>query len=287
MDNPPPPTAPAPESVPLPAAARTTLRGILAEEPNWIGIHAAEALLETGDSAWVRQFLLDRLARSDASPFRVGPWRVLARTAVTPEERARWVARIEAVVVDPAAPDRVAALESLAKLDHRLGAAGRDFARRLAGDPREAETLIPLWALALAGEPDALGRIRLALRSPEPIARRRAGYVLRWLRVTDPAILAELARAADAEPPGTDIHAFLVSAALQRRADPARLTAWQRQLEDIILTGITISRYEACQALAGRCPPTTLAQLAPLLASKEGDVRIGAALVILSAGQAR
>jgi hypothetical protein len=271
----------------LSASARATLDRALATEPGWVGIHAAEALVATGEAARVRQWLLDRLDHSDASSSRTGPWRVLARCAVAPEERARWIARIEAVLVDPDAADRPAALECLAKLGHPLSPPGREVARQMAADPREAETLVPLWALQLSGERDALPRIRQALTSADPVSRRRAGYVLRWLKVTDPVLLAALARAADAEPPGTDTQTFLLSAALQLGADPSRAAAWQAELVRVLTTGSTASRYEASQALAGRFPASDLSQLAVLLHHPEGDVRIGAALIILAGDRDR
>lgn len=279
----PPPAQTVPAASSIAASARAVLYRALAVESNWVGIHAAEALIEVGESAQVRHSLLAHLDQTDHLPYRVGLWRVLARTAVSPEERAGWVAKIEQILLDPAASDQSAALECLVKLNHRLTGPALDITRRMAADPCEAETLVPLWGLALSGEKDALPRIRRSLTSNDPIARRRAGYVLRWLEVTDSAVLAELSRAADAEPPGTDIHAFLVSAALRLDADRARSAAWQRQLVEIVANGSATSRYEASQALAHRYPVANSSLLSALLEHPEGDVRIGAALIILAA----
>lgn len=266
----------------LSASAFATLRRTLADEQNWVGIHAAEVLVALGEGESIRRDFLGGLGRTGSSPYRTGVWRVLARTARTPEERAGWIERIEAVCADPAAPDHSAAIECLAKLDHALTGPGLHLARRQAGAPPESETLVPLWALHLAGDPEALPAIVRALQSNDLVVRRRAGYVLRWLQTREPAVLAALARAADAEPAGTDTHAYLLSAALQLGAAPARAAAWQAGLEIILLQGSVSARFEAAHALASCFPAERLPSLAGMLAAPEGDVRIGAALVILS-----
>jgi len=267
----------------LSASAFATLRRTMAEKQNWVGIHAAEVLVVLGESESVRQDYLRDLSRTESSPFRTGVWRVLARTARTPEERTGWVARIEAVLSDPAALDHSAALECLAKLGHRIKGAGFQIARRQADAPPESETLVPLWILHLAGEKEALPLIVRALGSNDLVARRRAGYVLRCLQVREPAVLAALVRAADAEAAGTDTQAYLLSAALQLDAAPERTAAWKAGLEQILAHGSVNARFEAAHALAPVFPVVRLPALAGMLTSTEGDVRIGAALIIVTA----
>ena len=273
---------PAADPAALSASAFATLRRTLADEQNWVGIHAAEVLVALGEGESIRRDFIAGLGRTESSPYRTGVWRVLVRTARTPEERAGWIARIEAVLSDPAAPDHSAAVECLAKLDRPLTGPGLAMVRRQAGAPPESETLVPLWALHLAGDREALPAIVRALQSNDPVARRRAGYVLRWLQIREPAVLAALARAADAEPAGTDTHAYLLSAALQLDAAPGRAAAWQAGLEKILQHGSVSARFEAAHALASRFPADRLPSLAGMLTAPEGDVRIGAALVILS-----
>lgn len=273
---------PAADPAALSASAFTMLRRTLAAEQNWVGIHAAEVLVALGEAEAIRQDFIGGLGRTESSPYRTGVWRVLARTARTPEERGGWIARIEAVLSDPAASDQSAAVECLAKLGHPLTGPGLSMVRRQAGSPPESETLVPLWALHLAGDREALPAIVRALRSDDLVARRRAGYVLRWLQIREPAVLAALARAADAEPAGTDTHAYLLSAALQLDAAPGRAAAWQVGLEKILQQGSVSARFEAAHALASCFPTARLSSLADMLGDPEGDVRIGAALVILS-----
>lgn len=278
---------PAADPAALSASAFAVLRRTLAAEQNWVGIHAAEVLVALGEGESIRRDFLGGLGRTESSPYRTGVWRVLARTARTPEERAGWIARIEAVFSDPAAADQGAAVECLAKLGHPLTGPGLLLVRRQAGAPPESETLVPLWALHLTGDREALPAIVRALRSDDLVARRRAGYVLRWLQIREPAVMAALARAADAEREGTDTHAFLLSAALQLDAAPARAAAWQAGLEKILQQGSVSARFEAAHALAACFPAERLSSLAGLLAEPEGDVRIGAAMVILSVMQHR
>ena len=266
----------------LKSAASQTLQRALLEETGWIKVHAAEALIGLGETEPARLEFEAELRRTAPKEFEIGTWRVLAASASSAAERAAWQARIAARLLE-AGPDVATAIESLDKLGFRPSAGAVALARQMVANEPEQETLLPWWALALAGEPDALQRIVGKLVSQHPVARRRAGYVLRWLKPDDDGVRSALARAALAERPGTDVEVYLLSAALALRVSATHERAWVGRLQEVLLseTAEPHMRFEASHALASALGPGDLAQLAPLLQAAHGDVRIGSALVIL------
>jgi HEAT repeat protein len=191
------------------------------------------------------------------------------------------VSRIEEAFLDPASPDRLDAVETLAKLRVAVSGETRATALRLASEWPESDAIFARWALAVAGEPGELERITGSLSSADALARLRAAYALRWLQPAAPATLAALARAADAEPVGSEAHVYLVSAALVLEANPGRLATWQEALEGILATGTAGARYEALQALMLRYGSSDIPRLLPLLDDADSDTRTGAAWAIL------
>lgn len=261
--------------------ARAVLHQIVAQERSWIQIHAAEALIATGESAAIRAIFVSEQAKADLSDYRIGAWRVRANTAESTDERSHWIGRIEKVFHDPTSPDRLDAIESLSKLGFVVTGQTRAMVRTLAAEASEGDALFALWALALAGEPGALERMTASLASANGVARQRAAYAFRWLRPKSAAILQALARGTNAEPPDTDAYPYLLSAALLLNADPQYIAAWQAKLEKVLATGETWARYEASQSLMPRYGLADLPRLLPLLEHSESDTRIGAAWSIL------
>jgi len=265
---------------PTAARARTTLHEILRNESSWIQIHAAEALIAAGESGNMRAFFLQDLPALERKPHRIGVWRVLANIS-PPLERRAWIAKIEAVYLDPAAPDRIQAIETLCKLGHRVAGAALERVTAEAGGQPSTEMALALWALQLAGGPNALSGLGSLLRSPDPTLRENAAYALRWLRATDPGILELVARAAESEPVGNGTSAYLLSAALSLRADPDKITAWRALLEDVLLHGEMHARFEACQTLIHYLSSADLPRFTALLDDSGADTRVGIASIIL------
>ncbi len=116
---------------------------------------------------------------------------------------------------------------------------------------------------------------------PDPIARLRAAYVLRWLNINDSATRAAVARTAERELSTAIGYTIILGAAVTLDADPARTPARVTALEQIVASGATGARYDACQTLMRRYTVADLPKLAPLLDHYEGDARIGAAWAIL------
>lgn len=273
-------TAANPENAELRDRALAVLRGALATEQGWVRVHAAEALIAVGDGAHVREIYLRDLPALEQGPQRVGAWRVLAATAPTPAVQAAWLAKIEAAFLTDGAPDRLQAIESLCKLKSPVTGGALQRVRAMSEGP-DGEQPLACWALHLAGDRAAAGRITRMLTSADPAVRLRAAYALRWLKPKDSAILAALADAAERESPDSLARPFLLSTALSLRAEPAREAAWLQCADELIATGPTSARYELCQALIQRGTPGDARRYTLLFEQADGDARIGGAWRVL------
>ena len=103
--------------------------------------------------------------------FRIGVWRVLAACAKDDAERGGYVDRIRDVALDPAAPDRLHAIESLAKLGWKATGEHRKAFTDLAKSAKVEEAPMMWWLLAVAGEPTAKGELVNSCRHPQSVAR--------------------------------------------------------------------------------------------------------------------
>ena len=268
----------------LGAHARGVLHQIMTSEQSWVRIHAAEALIAAGEGEAIRTYFLNELPRTEASAFRIGVCRVLATTAHSTDERNTWIAKAERVYGDVTAPDRNQAIETLCKLGHRVSGPTLEIVRHNAAGPPAAPMALALWASQLAGEPQALEGLTALLTSDNPALRTSAAYAFRWLRPSEPAVHRALARAVAAEPPGTQVSAYLLSSALTVDADPAQTANWEAKLRQALFTGAMPARFEASWTLQHRFQVADLPQVAPLLdlPASENDTRIGAAMIILT-----
>ena len=269
----------------LSVRARAVLHEVLAADESWIKIHAAEALIAGGEGAAMRAQMLQLSAAPDALVYRVGVWRVLANTSATVPERAACVAQVEKIFLNPAAPDRSQALETLCKLRHPVSGPVLGAVREIAADPQAPLRGLALWALCLVQEPGALESLTALLKSPEASQRLLAAYALRIMGEKDPVALERLARAAQGEAPASRAYPYLVSAAFSLGADPAQRAALEKIMADESAT--EAARFEACQGLLPQVTPADRAAFAGLLASPGRDTRVGAGLVILSVAARR
>jgi HEAT repeat protein len=262
--------------------ARRVLADALATEKAFVKVHAAEALIALGEVESPRRVFQAELPATERErPYRIGVWRVLALSSPTRDERARWIEHIEAVVLDDAAMDQLHAIETLGKLRHRPAAAVRRAVEHYVQKAKAADVVFARWVLHLAGDHTALPAIIAALESQDPAVRSRAAYVLQALNITDAGARRALARAAEREPPAAAGYANVLSAAVKLEADPNLMRGWITALEEVVASGSTGARYQACQALMLRYTPEDLHRLVPLLDHPDGDARIGAAWAIL------
>jgi hypothetical protein len=256
----------------------------MVSEQSWIRIHAAEALMAAGEMEEIRTYFLNALPDTESSVFRIGVYRVLATASHTPEERSKWIGKVERVYLDPTAPDQNQAIETLCKLKHRVTGDALAKVRRNAASLPSAPMALALWAGALAEEPMALEGLTELLLSKDPALRTSAAYALRWLHPTDAVVRTALVRAVAAESPGTTPYAYMLGAALAVDADPAQTASWESKLNDVLLTGAAGARFEASWTLKQRYNRADVPRLAPLLdlPASENDARVGVASVILT-----
>lgn len=267
----------------LHATALAALQEILHDQKSWIQVHAAEALLAQGEHASVRAVFENLDTAGAAASYRIGVWRVLANSSRSPSERAAWAQRIEHIAEDPSAPDRKQAIESLGKLAQPVSAACLAALQTFIRERAPEETVLAWWSLHHCGDPKALIALREFLPRPEPLARQRAAYVLRWIHPTDPATAAALAQAATAEPKGTLPRTFIISAALALVASHPDREQWRQELEGILFeSASTAARFEAAQSLAGVMSDADVFRVRTLLDDPDVDVRVAGASLILS-----
>jgi HEAT repeat protein len=260
--------------------ARQVLLEALNHEQKWAKVHAAEALLEAGDGAKVAAvFQIEANCFGGEPAYRVGIWRVLARAL--PQERSRWREYIARVFLDEAAPDRLFALESLAKLGDPLDPELLRGIATWATTATPAERIFADWIDWSRGESPALIHLQQALVSAEDVARLRAAFVLGEIGCRDPQMLATLAHAADREPLGVVSRPFVLGAAFRLQADPTALAAWRAALEVIRDGDDYAAAAAALPWLTGFASPQATRRLSALLQHPNNEVRIAAARSLL------
>lgn len=268
------------------AEPRDVLRETLDSSPSgWVKIHAADALIAAGDLQLVRDELSaqgEKLPADAPRGYRIGVWRSLAGSAATDADRAAWVKRIHDVALDPAADERLFAIESLAKLGARLDKSERAQFLETAKAATADDAPMMWWLLAVSGEPTAKSELVKALASPAPIARMRAAYALRklgGLAVHEWGRIAEPAFANDADPLA-DV--YLASSAYVTAPSLDSTNRYKRRIIELARNGTPPQQYEAANALAARGGVEDVSLLREMLGSSDADVRVAAAGALLT-----
>jgi SSS family solute:Na+ symporter len=284
-----------PASEPVDAALReravSTLRRVLDQEQKFVKVHAAEFLLALDYAEGVQQVFLKELELHGTEPqYRIGIWRVLARAAARDDEHAQWVGKICDVFVDPAASDRLHAVETLAKLNYVVDKKDSEqlAAMEQAARP-EAAPLTPYaaWVLLNSSQPDtetAESRLAELLTSDDVDTRMGAAYAFRHQGAVSAATLQKLLAAVKREPADSNARVFMVAAAAihAHNADRASLKA---ELLQRVAAGKEEDRVEAGRALAEIADDSDLAALVPLIDDSSADVAATAADAVLRIGR--
>jgi len=236
-----------------------TLVQTVNDSDRWVGIHAAEMLLDLGYAEGIHEYFLDRLRLyADTPQYRIGIWRVLAQVAGSEDEKKNWVDQIIRVYSDTAQTDRLHAAESLAKLGVPLG----QVASAQAVDDLEkgdaALRAYVTWGLSVTDSPDSLDMKTIfpLLSSENETERRIAAYALGLsarLQYTD---WNRMALMAENEPSGSLAKVYLLKAAFVNAPDSMKNTAFLKEIKgELISAGLSsqkAGRYQMCQALAER-----------------------------------
>ncbi len=205
-------------------------------------------------------------------------WRVLARAAATEGERQAFIARIRRTLLDPQAPDRVHAAESLAKLG-AADTADEPVLLEWLKTASEPASVYPLWLLVISESRvgPAASEIRLSelLDSSDSTARLRAAFALGRIKTISASSMARLTQRLGLEPEDSPVQAYVAAALLRHSTrDSARP---KQVLADCLARGRPPEQMEAAVALGITGTAADLPALGQLLASPEADARIGAA----------
>ena len=269
-------------------AQRQQLLLMLEREMNsntgWVRVHAAEALLDHQHALAVAPAFAPE-ADTAAPPYRIGVWRVLARAAASEDQRRAFIERIHRTMLDPRAPDRVHAAESLAKLTAANPSDDPMLVEWL-GTASDAESVYPLWLLVLsqssmgrASNEDRLGQL---LDSSDSTARLRAAFALGRIKSISPASIARLNRCLELEPEDSPVRGYVAAASLRHTARDSSGTIRLKQvLTDRLSRGQPAEQLEAAMALGRFGTAADRPALTRLLLSAEADARIGAASGLL------
>jgi hypothetical protein len=184
--------------------------------------------------------------------------------------------------LDPAAPDRIGAIESLAKLKYALAPDERPVIESLAASKDEGIALFSLWLLSQTPRSESpQDRVARYLDSKDPISRLRAIYILRFLPDLSPDNRVKLKAAARAEAKDTLTHAYATSSSFivaKAYDDTDEAQRTHDELHRILKTGEPAAKQEACRALGEQGSRDDLDAIAALLAHPAPPARIGAAL---------
>jgi len=251
------------------------LRDALANETEWVRVHAAEALLSHGLGEGVEAVYAPLV--DSAPPHRIGVWRVLAR-AQADDARQRYIARVRDAFLDIDGPDRLHAAETLAK----LGYAERLVELlRVAREESGAFQAYARWALANSGTAADEAALAELLTSDDARTRGCAAYGLRFLPVLREATLAALDAALDAEPVDSPARIHQLCAHYAHGQGERRAKV-EEALVRLAREGDKGERYQACAALGLGGDAGIIGVLVERLEDAETNVRISAADALLA-----
>lgn len=265
------------------------LETILTTGKAWEKVHAAEFLIELGDTSKVLHVFLSESDKNSHIPeYRIGIWRVLYRCAGKDEKQA-WQDSIYRAFVHSTSPDRVHAVETLAKL--KIAGKNTDSAiiRSALGAPDQRLSFYTQWWIApqkengIDGLKDHLFQI---IQSGEVASvRQLAAYVL----CEDMAIRFnnkewEIVRNLAISEPATPVQLQLLAAAFSKSTVDSVQPASLQRIKAMMLectASDKSSLYQLCLSLARKGKKEDMNILAPFLLHQENDVKTAAAYAIL------
>jgi HEAT repeat protein len=254
------------------------LEGEMASNTQWLRIHAAEGLLDNGESLKKVFEQFQPEADTATAPYRIGVWRVLARST-TGAKRETYIGRIRQAMRDPQATDRISAAESLGKVN-AASRADRDLIFDWLKSADDATAPFPQWLLVLSSNTEERLKDEAALAkylsSPDPVARIRAGFAIGRLENLAPASVASLREQLKREPMDSIARIYLITALLLHSNDPVEIARLENDLNHYA-HGKANEQLELGIVTGRRGKKEGLSMLAPLLNDPEPDARIGAA----------
>lgn len=224
----------------------------------WVKVHAAEFLLELENPNNVRDaFNAELRLYGDMPQYRIGIWRVLARSSENDKSKRQWIDKIIAAFQQPQGKDRIHAAETLAKLGVPLQGDTRQIAAELTYSRDPALATYTQWAL-VAGRnginKTQASKLIALLDSKDESARRIAAYALRYQKSLLPENWPNLTQKALSEPSESGAKIYMLSAAMVTASHSDIKTPDFDKVKSALITAKNSqnksARYELCMALA-------------------------------------
>ncbi|MEP6662640.1 MAG: hypothetical protein ABJC04_03150 [Verrucomicrobiota bacterium] len=259
------------------------LQNALKTEKFFVKVHAAEFLIAQGFKDEPRAIFEEELKNHESEkPYRIGIWRVLARSAKTPVEKEKWISKLRDAFMDRVGEDRSHALESLGKLNYKVSAKGDEEIENYARSHSGVERVLAEWVLALSGKADYEKALLKSCQMEDSEGRSFAAYGLRFLPNVSGEMRRQFLKLAVAEKEDSKAKIYFDGTALWlvKKSEQAK---FRNNLWMALKQGTPKEKYEAGTALAGRPDKQDVPHLIPLLAEDNADARISAANAILFA----
>ena len=270
------------QSAELREASIKTLRTVLAEEKEWVKVHAAEMLVFNNYPEGVREAFEAELERGPGPKYRIGVWRVLVQAAGNDKAmRQKYLDKIVAAFRDIGGPDRLHAVETLGKLGYT------DASAELTAAAEQGEGTFRAyarWAVANSGKPGDEASLAALLDAADAKVRGCVGYALRYFEGILDATFEKLAQAASKEALDSSARVYLLSATYAHAHGEGRRGRREEakgELLKYIKVGGKAEKNEVCSALAAVGGQPDVEILATLLEDAEVDVRAHAANALL------
>lgn len=231
------------------------LQVTLGSDLEWEKVHAAEFLLNLGYSGDVyKTFLKEEKQKGNEYYYRIGIWRVLVQSSLKSVEKQRWINSIASVYISPNAPDRLHAVETLAKLRISPYTVSHGATDSILNGVHNPMWVFTLWGTAFTSEREkkqvSQKFIQIIGSSGESVdVRKLAAYALRHIKGVESEDQSMLLNTAINEPDTSAAYAFIISSALVNISKDSLSTVkaqfcWKK-LKEIASAPGKAGRYEA------------------------------------------
>lgn len=255
--------------------AFNTLLNTLDNSDRWVGIHAAESLIDLGHKEKIKDYFLQKLKNyADTPQYRIGIWRVLAKVSAENDDKQKWINHIIQVYRDTSQSDRLHASESLAKLNVNLSVVAKDQSEidLIKGSVRMKAYVT--WGRSVSGNPDSVNIDRLLsmLYSTDESVKRIGAYALGFLSSVPAEEWNNIAKLAMEELSGSISKVYLLKAAYLTVPDSLKETPILSEIkQNLISAGMSqqkADRYQLCFALAEQGKEEDITLLSDILNGK-------------------
>lgn len=209
---------------------------VMQEEEQWVKVHAAEYKLQVGLPEGVYDTFLKQLALyENQAPYRIGIWRVLAKSAPTEAVGQQYIDKIIAVFNDTEASDRIHAAETLAKLGVPVSTLAKATTDKILKGEKGSLWVYTLWASMQGQEKSNNPMLEaLLLGIEEEIPRLQAAYALKIEGNISEERWESLATMALDEPSSSIAKIHLLTAAYYWAGPEHQKSESYKKIEDLI-----------------------------------------------------